>query len=322
MAGCSKPFQHPYALEQVPPPDLAIEVSIRSPWNGEADALTTPSQYIVQPDRRMHAAIGPGAGPHYFPPPTATLSHAQFALLWQIIEQHNLMTTSGLDAAQVDAIKQNIKADTTVSQEALEAQSGVTVGTVAGQAELADDRAFADEFVTVNRALREGMDDAEAQIPTLQGRPLAPGITEIPADAAYLPEPGVDGEPARAANEQAEINQAQADEAALSADEQLPVMIELGGDVISSVGDPGELPRQHGLTVYEVHINAYGDHVRYATTPSGSPGTVALVQQMAKLRGWVPVFVPGETGTTREVAVEGDVELMGQVNPVLPLDNE
>ena len=76
-----KPFQSQYALDTVPPPDFSLEVAVATPWRGDVGALATPSQYVVMPNRALHAAIGPGATIQYFPPTTARLSHEQFAAI-------------------------------------------------------------------------------------------------------------------------------------------------------------------------------------------------------------------------------------------------
>lgn len=122
--GC-QPFQHPESLRHTPPPDFALRVTIDAPWHGDANPAATASTYILEPDRRLHAALGPGAIASYFPPPTATVTHDEIAQLWSIIETGQLLSEPGLDAKATAKQQALVEAaspqDTTAAQTASDA---------------------------------------------------------------------------------------------------------------------------------------------------------------------------------------------------------
>jgi len=93
MAGCvePKPVQDPAAGY---PPDLTLVFVVDAP-TGDGDLLSQPARYIVEPDRTLRVALGPGAIKDQYPPPTAKLTPDQMRHLYNLtlpIDWHPLKT--------------------------------------------------------------------------------------------------------------------------------------------------------------------------------------------------------------------------------------
>ena len=170
-----KPFQSQYALDTVPPPDFSLEVAVATPWRGDVGALATPSQYVVMPNRALHAAIGPGATIQYFPPTTARLSHEQFAALWAIIDENKLREVQGLSDAQAARILLKIaseqKGGTIVGAKDMPAVEELAKESPADLAEQREDEAIARQDQQLVEATQMG---------------VTPEDVSNPADAGFL----------------------------------------------------------------------------------------------------------------------------------------
>ncbi|MEM8738182.1 MAG: hypothetical protein AAGG38_06850, partial [Planctomycetota bacterium] len=65
------------------PADFALVFFLDTPMTGE-----TPRErralHLVEPDRTLRSALGPGVGPDLYPPATATLTTAEMATLYRL----------------------------------------------------------------------------------------------------------------------------------------------------------------------------------------------------------------------------------------------
>ncbi|MCC7147082.1 MAG: hypothetical protein IT443_11610 [Phycisphaeraceae bacterium] len=93
--------------DQNVPPDFALELTVKTVQPAaqvEGDvasanrlgvpneqAMRQPSQYVLEPNRRLHVAIGPYATERYFPGVTRLLKPDDMQTLWQIIRSHHLL---------------------------------------------------------------------------------------------------------------------------------------------------------------------------------------------------------------------------------------
>lgn len=87
LAGCAAPKPTPgQSPGQFPgltagyPPDLTLVFVVRAPV-GDASPLRQPARYVIEPDRTLRVALGPGSVKAQYPPPTAKLSTAQMRRL-------------------------------------------------------------------------------------------------------------------------------------------------------------------------------------------------------------------------------------------------
>ena len=104
LSGCTAPEHDQRILAPAVPGDFALQVSVRGP--GESDLVSRePAQYLVECNRNLRVALGPGATGRYFPKLTCVLTHEQYETLYQWVSQHHLVdapTTPGALAAGTD----------------------------------------------------------------------------------------------------------------------------------------------------------------------------------------------------------------------------
>lgn len=301
LTGC-KPFQHPWALKQSPPPDFSLEVTVLSPWQGPDDPLRTPSQYVVLPDRKLHAAIGPGATTHYFPQPTATLSHDQYAMLWSIVRNNDLMTFEDLDAQAVAADEQAIEQVQTPQEQALDRMPGQVLEATESITEIREqnaEREMINEARDVEEAMVEGEPLSDKLEPGRTGKPDRPEPVILP-----VPEEQIKIEEQPLPSGIYEIT----DDAVIPVDQpddprmNLAMQVSAADEIPTTQATDADEPSL--ITLYRVHIRAYGQDKRYTTEPDDSPATALLVRRLAELRGWTPVLRQGVDGETIEVQVD------------------
>lgn len=90
VAACGSPDWHSDRLEAVPP-DFSLELTVLAEGPSSSDPLRRPSQYVLESDRTLRVALGPGSDRVTYPPPTATLSPAQVEELYRLIRRHGLL---------------------------------------------------------------------------------------------------------------------------------------------------------------------------------------------------------------------------------------
>lgn len=94
LAACaSEPAPAPAtrAASTTTPADFALVITVRPEgFVDPADPLQQPAQYVLEPNRSLRVAIGPGAHHHLFPPVTATLSPQEMTQLYSLIESAEL----------------------------------------------------------------------------------------------------------------------------------------------------------------------------------------------------------------------------------------
>jgi hypothetical protein len=104
LSGCTAPEHDPRILAPIVPGDFALQVSVRGP--GESDLVSRePAQYLVECNRNLRVALGPGATGRYFPKLTCVLTYEQYEALYQWVSDHHLAeaaTTPGALAAGND----------------------------------------------------------------------------------------------------------------------------------------------------------------------------------------------------------------------------
>ena len=82
------------------PSDFALVLHIDGP--GPAREPTRHhSQYIVEPNRNLRVALGPGVSPDYFPSLTGRLLPRQFEAVYQLVEANHLMSEPTSPGAQL-----------------------------------------------------------------------------------------------------------------------------------------------------------------------------------------------------------------------------
>lgn len=96
LAGCGRPAWHSDEHDPVPA-DFSVVFTVLSDDDATADPLRMSSHYVLESDRTLRVALGPGAAGRTFPPPTATLSPGQVESLYRIVQRHGLLEV--LDAA-------------------------------------------------------------------------------------------------------------------------------------------------------------------------------------------------------------------------------
>lgn len=302
LTGC-KPFQHPWAMSQTPPPDFSLEVSVDAPWQGADDPLTTPSQYVVLPDRKLHAAIGPGATNLYFPQPTATLSHNQYAMLWSIIDTHGLMKFEGLDALETAVEEQAIDAIDTPQQQQLQAMPGQVLQATPGIEEIREqdaERDMINESEQLDESVESGSPITQIIEPGRSGRDESPQPQILPV---VEPQTMVEEPPLPTGIYEVTDDGLIPVEKTPQPRMNLAFQIEVSDEVPTTQATDEDAQ----LTVYRVTIRAYGDHHEYTTSPEASAGTSQLVQTLAGYRGWTPVLRSGLDGETIETEVDAPV---------------
>lgn len=296
-----KPFQHPWAMSQTPPPDFSLEVWVIAPWQGADDPLMTPSQYVVLPDRKLHAAIGPGATDKYFPPPTANLTHQQYAMLWSIIDTNGLMSFDGLDVQQAVTETQMIERIETPVERELQAMPGEIQGATPGVEEILEqdaERRVIDEAEKLDEATRIGEPLTEEIEPGRSGQPESPEpqILPVPVPQTEVQQPSLPSGVFEV-TEDGLIPVERTNDPRMNLSFQI-VDIAENVPTTEAVDDPNE------PTLYRVNIRAYGEHHRYTTSPQASPATTQLVQMLAEYRGWTPVLRSDVDGETIETEVD------------------
>ena len=101
LAGCRKPIAMP--PKPTVPSDFVLTVNIRGD-SGPHEPGRYPSQYIVEPDRRLRAALGAGVSPHYYPKLTRVLTPGQMQSLWEQIERNHLTAEPTSPTAEADLL--------------------------------------------------------------------------------------------------------------------------------------------------------------------------------------------------------------------------
>lgn len=88
----------PLALPEDPPSDFTLAVTVFAPARSHQNAAVAPerrpSRYIIETDRVLRTALGPGAGPDTFPLRTRVLDSAQHRRLWEAIRGSSLGDTA------------------------------------------------------------------------------------------------------------------------------------------------------------------------------------------------------------------------------------
>ena len=94
LTGCAGPRWHSDA-PQATPADFSLSLLIVADDEGDApdDPLHTPSYFLLENDRTLRVAVGPGSVTTTYPPPTATISPAQVDELYRLIRRHDLLTS-------------------------------------------------------------------------------------------------------------------------------------------------------------------------------------------------------------------------------------
>ncbi len=83
-----------------PPADLAIELTVQG-QPGVRDIMQRSSQYVIEPDRALRVAVGPGATEDYLPDRSRWISSRDYAALYEQIARGKLMiepTSPGAEA--------------------------------------------------------------------------------------------------------------------------------------------------------------------------------------------------------------------------------
>lgn len=78
-----------------PPEDFWLSVTVQGPQRATGYAMLArsdrPARYVVEADRVLRAAVGPGASENRFPPQTRTLSDEQFARVWRVLRESSIV---------------------------------------------------------------------------------------------------------------------------------------------------------------------------------------------------------------------------------------
>jgi hypothetical protein len=103
-SGCRLSPQDPWQATGSYPADFALVLVVQvaqdaatpaeRPAEDEAaatDPTRQPSQYILEPDRTLRVALGPGVSQRIYPPATASLSPAEVGELHALVERGDLM---------------------------------------------------------------------------------------------------------------------------------------------------------------------------------------------------------------------------------------
>ena len=87
--GCNRPTIDQRLTALAVPADFALVLHIDG--QGPTHEPTRHnSQYVVEPNRNLRVALGPGASPDYFPSLTGRLSPRQFEAIYQLIDANHL----------------------------------------------------------------------------------------------------------------------------------------------------------------------------------------------------------------------------------------
>lgn len=102
LAGCASPTVDTSITEGAitPPADFALELTVQG-QPGVRDIMQRSSQYVVEPDRALRVAVGPGATEDYLPDRSRWISSRDHAALYEQIARGKLMiepTSPGADA--------------------------------------------------------------------------------------------------------------------------------------------------------------------------------------------------------------------------------
>jgi hypothetical protein len=87
------------AATSAPPRDFWLGITVTGPIRESTAAYEAqprsmrPGRYVVEADRILRVALGPGATPESFPPPTRRLTPAEFADLYHAAQDAGLLTT-------------------------------------------------------------------------------------------------------------------------------------------------------------------------------------------------------------------------------------
>lgn len=90
LAGCVSPQRDPRLTHKEMPIDFAVHVYVEGD-PAVTDPLRQTSQYILQPDRLLRVAVGPGVTAGYFPRATRALTPAEMEALWGHVRESGLM---------------------------------------------------------------------------------------------------------------------------------------------------------------------------------------------------------------------------------------
>lgn len=103
MSACSPPASPDTALRgaltlEEPPPDFALAVTVNAPAgahrNPEVPRWRRPARYIVEADRELRAATGPGVDQETFPRRTRRLTHDQTKSVWRLLRDSGFLDAS------------------------------------------------------------------------------------------------------------------------------------------------------------------------------------------------------------------------------------
>lgn len=98
--GCnSQTIDRRLAVLEVPS-DFALVLHIDGPAPAR-EPTRHHSQYIVEPNRNLRVALGPGVSPDYFPSLTGRLLPRQFKTVYQLIKANHLMSEPTSPGAQL-----------------------------------------------------------------------------------------------------------------------------------------------------------------------------------------------------------------------------
>ena len=89
LAACGRPTwnsDRPHSI----PADFSLVFTVVAEGGNASDPLRMPSHYVLEADRTLRVALGPGAGDRDYPPATATLSPTQMQALYDILRDHLL----------------------------------------------------------------------------------------------------------------------------------------------------------------------------------------------------------------------------------------
>lgn len=106
LVGCASAPKRPVDLDHAPP-DFALGVTVFSPA-GEASEIDAqprplrPARYIVEPDRVLRAAIGPGSSPAVYPRQTRRLDAHQADRLWLLVVESGMLESDA--ASRIDSV--------------------------------------------------------------------------------------------------------------------------------------------------------------------------------------------------------------------------
>ncbi len=84
-------LQRPALTEPNYPPDFALVVTVLpGRYASDSDPARAPAQYVVESDRSLRVALGPGVYHGLYPPTTAVLTAQDMAALHRIVADHGL----------------------------------------------------------------------------------------------------------------------------------------------------------------------------------------------------------------------------------------